>query len=283
MKNIAATFSIVGLLVTWFVVPVQGVDPATLDLEILRQGHIVVRGSVGPVAKLTFMIDTGASVTAIDQGLVDKLGLEKGTVQAASLFDSGGQFPEVVLEDLAMGPARIESVEAVVMDFSMMNLGKRVDVIVGLDVLRQLEFTIDYRSRKLQFGALPALEHQAAIVGMAPLLLVEVSKEGRSLRMMLDSGAGESVLCESRVKDMEKHLGMRSVERLNHLQGGTYVRRVELRGAVMGTEALEPIPAVLAVLPGLEALELDGILALRSLGQNRVHFDFDQGLLSWGN
>ena len=199
MKNIAASLFVVGLLVNWFVVPVQGVDPATLDLEILRQGHIVVRGSVGPVAKLIFMIDTGASVTAVDQGLVRKLGLETRTVQAASLFDSGGQFPEVLLKDLGLGPVRIESVEAVVMDFSRMNLGKHVDVIVGLDVLRQLEFTIDYRSRKLQFGAQPALEHQAALVGLAPLLLVEVSKEGRSLRMMIDSGAGESVLCESHV------------------------------------------------------------------------------------
>lgn len=110
---------------------------------------------------------------------------------------------------------------------------------------------------------------------------MEVTVKGETLIMMLDTGAGDSVLCESRVNDRLKNRGMRSVEKLGHVRGGNYVKRVELHGASLGSEALGRITAIMVESPGLEALGLDGILALRSLKHSQVHFDFQSRLLSW--
>lgn len=282
MKGLLSSAVFVAIL-TAVITPVRGIDPDSLDIQVLRRGQIAVQGSLGNMGSLTFMIDTGASVTTVDQGTVSKLNLESRLTQAASLFEAGGQFPEVVLKNVSLGPVSIGEIQAIVMDFSSLDLGKRVDLIIGLDILRTLDFTIDYRARKIRFGTQEPLEHQAHLIGIAPLLLAELNVDGQSLTMMLDTGASESVLCESRVKGRIQGLKMRSVEKMNHLQGGNFVRKVELQKTVLGSEETGRIPAVLANLPGLDALQLDGILALRALKHNQVHFNLQAGQFSWGD
>lgn len=252
-----------------------------IPFKLLRDSYVFVEGAVGSLEKVNLLIDTGAAMTTVDWALARKLKLEATDCRALGLLGDDRDVTEVELPRLRFGPVAVDRVRALVIDLSGLSLGKRIDVIVGLDVLRKTDLTIDYRSRKLIFGTGAPLSSRAALATLAPFLTVAVEFDGHPVRLMLDSGSRETVLFESRVGEAITGLPMLDKASVPHAGGRSFARRVQVPRVLLLDTEWKRLAVLVLDRRGPEGLELDGLLSLRSLGAERVHFDFQEGTVSW--
>lgn len=150
----AKKFWLVALIVFSGALNGHTAEPRTAVSVKLCGGYtVVVQGSVGNAQKLNFIIDTGALPTVVDVRTARKLHLS-GNREALTVFSRQVRADRVELPNLRIGPVHATAVEALVADlsFAEKSLGIRIDAIVGLDVLGQQSFSIDYRAKRLLFG-----------------------------------------------------------------------------------------------------------------------------------
>jgi hypothetical protein len=127
---------------------------STVKFDLYHDYLIVARGSAGPLKGLTFLIDTGASPSVLDPRLAQKLHLQQSP---ASIAVVGGSVPAgtAIVPSLNLGPIRRENVPVLIEDLSFFQkaLPVRIDGVIGLDVLGQSAFLIDYGARQIHFGS----------------------------------------------------------------------------------------------------------------------------------
>jgi len=154
-----------------------------------------------------------------------------------------------------------------------------VDAIIGLDVLRRQDFTIDYQARKIVFGEPQPMEDRVAFEREARLLIVPLRIAGRTLHMSMDTGVDGICLYEENSQIWT--FGQTGAAQLTviHLGGETPGRQIGLARVLMGS--CEWIGLKAAVLTPTQLLGRDGTLGVVSLGLARIHFDFSHGLISW--
>lgn len=110
-------------------------------------GHYVTSGEING-RPVRFMIDTGASDVAIPADIADRLGLERGRAvryQTANGFATGYL---THLDELAIGDLVVRDVRA-----SINPTYRSDDILLGMSVLRRLEFT--QRGDRLILSPLP--------------------------------------------------------------------------------------------------------------------------------
>ncbi len=121
-------------------------DDATLKFRLHNNFLILVSGSIGPLQRLTFVVDTGVSCTIVSSAIRDRLGL---TGRPDEVVAAGRSQPatRVDLPGRKLGPISSSSLSVLVMDLVGLGeaLGREIDAIVGLDVLRAHCFVVDYR------------------------------------------------------------------------------------------------------------------------------------------
>lgn len=124
-----------------------------IPFKLYRGYTIVVRGSIGSLDKLNFLIDTGAVPSVVDERVARKLKLV-GKAERVTVFSQDVTVREVILPELQLGPVRAESLRVLVRALAFLEegLGTRVDAMVGLDVLARSNFTIDFAAKKITFG-----------------------------------------------------------------------------------------------------------------------------------
>lgn len=118
----------------------------------LRSSVIFVKGSIGDVDDLNFIVDTGASVTVVKPATARKLGLVKqgdrlGGLLAAPTFKT--------VESIGSGKAIVRDLPVAVMNVPQADLplflqGISYDGILGYNYLSQFVVTIDYKKRTLR-------------------------------------------------------------------------------------------------------------------------------------
>lgn len=160
----------------------------SLDFKLYRGYLIVVSGSVGGVKNLHFLLDTATSESIADQRLVERLGARQhpGTLYVPGETVSAGQ---AVLSDLRAGPLSVKSVSVSILDLASWEQALRthIDMLIGLDVLGQCSFTIDYEARRIFFGEPPPLPLMVPMQSGQPLVFVTAWVARRPLRMLVNT------------------------------------------------------------------------------------------------
>lgn len=249
--------------------------------KLHRDTLVFVEGAAGGIGKLSLLVDTGASVTIVDSHLAKRLTGETTSCGAAGLLSHDEEVRETWLSDLNVGPVHIDEVHALVVDLSRMELGRKVDIIVGLDVLSREAFTIDYRRKRLSWTESTPLSETAQLTSVYPLLIVAMGINDQVLHLAVDTGAVETVLFEGCLEKVLSKSGMIDRTALRHAQGVSFASRIELRRVSLGEYLWKRFPVIALRKAGPEGLELDGLLSLRSLGAERIHLDAANRLLSW--
>jgi hypothetical protein len=91
---------------------------------------------------------------------------------------------------------RIENIRVVIEDLSFVqgSFPFRIDGIVGLDVLGQTAFVIDYSSHEIRFGPAPSMPDSIQLQIKDGLAFVDADFNHNRVRLLLDTGAPSLVI-----------------------------------------------------------------------------------------
>jgi predicted aspartyl protease len=174
-------------------------SPLTID----ARGAVRVAVAVNDSGPFTFVLDTGASRTIIDDDLARQLAAP--VVARTEVVTSGGTDarPVVRLRSVNIGTALQEHLLAPVVPAERLApLGRNVRGILGQDFLSAHNYTLDYRRRRIAWDEPVACggSDAAALIASEGRFIVRVDDEesGTSLRLVPDSGAEAVILFRAR-------------------------------------------------------------------------------------
>lgn len=94
-----------------------------------------------------FVLDTGATVTCVDDELAAALALPevRGVIGTAAGIGGEGGLRLVSVDSLSMGGVRAHELEACVIDLEHLSgMGLELDGLIGLNVLKEFRVTLDF-------------------------------------------------------------------------------------------------------------------------------------------
>lgn len=161
---------------------------------VYHQRVVFVRARVNDESGLLFLLDTGASASALHAATAERLELPMG--EPTRVEGSAGviEVDTVLVDELALGEHLVRGITATVQDLggSLAPVGERIDGILGHDFLGAFALELDFAAKRLRLfddplgelpGALP-FELDNGIPRVAARL------DGRvSTHLRLDTGA----------------------------------------------------------------------------------------------
>jgi predicted aspartyl protease len=246
-------------------------------------GYLAVgRGSVNNADNLRFLLDTGASSTAIDRRVAERLGLHGQPAKVIN-FDKTVALEWTEVQEMTFGPERIRNVRVMIEDLGYLrSTGVHVDGVIGLDQLRRQSLLVDYARESVVLG--PTATEGMRGVPMradAKSLRVEVELDQRPVWMVADTGARGIVLYEDTVKDLLANYRVEGRTGVVGLGGPLENRTAIVSRLRLGGQDLDR-EVVLISAPGAKRLSgVSGYLGLASLDAKQVAFSFETNQLLW--
>ena len=256
-------------------------NPTEIPFRLYNDNLIVVKGSIGRIREVNFILDTGTSPTIIAETLATRLKLRgqpgwiatlKGTTQAESL----------IVPHLQIGPLEADSVKVAVEDLRSTErmLGVSLGGIVGLDILSTANFSIDFQRREIVFGYVATIEKAVPLATRAPYLSVKAEVKGQQLRLLLDSGTPGLLLYRNRI-DTGHEKPRFDPNRVVFTAGGLNQVGWLRADVVLGKHSLGAVDVAIVDVDSDPQNDFDGLLGFVKMGFRRVTFDFQNGLFGW--
>jgi hypothetical protein len=131
---------------------VTGATDARIIHFILRRDLPLARATVNGKDVGFFLIDTGSSISVVDQRAADKLNLSSTETMTVTGIGGTVRVPRCRLDDLTVDRRSFGARPAAIIDMSKFNqiVGWPVAGILGFDCLADGMFTIDYRAGELR-------------------------------------------------------------------------------------------------------------------------------------
>ena len=129
--------------------PAAGPGEISFRLEGAGGAAVVVPVRLNDKGPYDFVVDTGATLTCLDEKLADELGLPavRGVVgRGATLGSSSGAIELRRLDAIAIGETRATDLTACVLDLeNIRGAGLDVHGLLGLNVLKAYTVTLDFK------------------------------------------------------------------------------------------------------------------------------------------
>jgi predicted aspartyl protease len=254
-------------------------EPAESVRFQLYQGYlIVVHGSIGAV-KLNIFLDTGATPALLDSRVARKLNLRGEESVSIVRLDRRTRAQETNLPSLEIGPLKRSNLRVVTADLSFYEkvLPVRIDAVVGLDVMGQRPFVIDYPARVIRFVPAPALQVSLPLRLDQGLPVFDAEIDHTPVHLVFDTGAGSIVLFN---KATPRSTGTKDTEE-SRKTAASEEKKVWLRTLRLGAEEFGQKPALLTRNPKPSQLDVDGLMSPAALGISRVAVDLKAGVLAF--
>lgn len=255
--------------------------PVKLAFQLYRDYLIVVHGSIGNLKNLNFLIDTGACPSVVDQKVAHNLRLSQQPRRVnLSITTIDAQL--VSLPSIVIGPIRAESLPVLAEDLSFFgkNLGHKVDAIVGMDVLRNSSFTLDYKSKEMVFGPVQSFSSYVPFDTDTPVVIVRLGLPYRQLRLVVDSGTPDLMLFQSRVLNSASFESL-GTENVADVSGTFQRKKVRIPEVYLAMENLGPQTAFIADDRKDDGDDFDGVLGFRGPHFLKIAFDFERHRFGW--
>jgi predicted aspartyl protease len=258
----------------WLRHPIVG----TVNFELYRGYLMVARGSAGTVKGLTFLLDTGASSSVLDPQLARKLHLQRSPASMAVLGGSV-RAEQSVAPDLTIGLMQREKVPVLIEDLSFLQkaLPVHVDAIIGLDVLGQTAFVIDYAARKIHLGSFPGLVDAIPLHMAGGLAIIDAQVNNLPARLLLDTGASSLFLFATSTPGAISPRKLSAVAQSSDTIGESERKEVKLHSLRLGTADYAQQPAFLVPDGSHGGHAFDGLISPAGLGIKTVAIDLARG------
>ncbi len=249
-------------------------------LKIFHNYLPVVEGRLGDSPQpRNFVLDTGTSPSILNVTLANQLALP---TKSSSLADIGQMIPtqSTTIPEIDLGPVRALSLPVQVENLSRLesDLGIPIAGILGLDVLAQSSFQLDYDKSEIEFGGISPGGIPVQFDADSALAVADVKIAGRATRMLVDTGTDRVVLFGGNFSDLA-WLAPRNTSQ----RGRSLVNRemaVQVFSApdiVLGERHFTKDRAYLV--PGSTDPAFDGLLGVRALGFRGLSYDQSCGTL----
>jgi len=255
-------------------------DADDVRIELQRDYLVVVPGRVGELGGLTFVVDTGTFPTLVDTRIARRFG-KAGPKVPVDSFTRTDELESVVIPELAIGPFSAADVPALAADLSRLQprFGIKADVVVGARLLRGACFNIDYVGRRLRFACRGGWRASLPLHRDSPHLVAEVTIDGTSLRLLVDTGSQAVVVYDDAIPTAWKSRVEAEIEAWD-FSGPLRLRRLTADLIAVGLMTWQRRPVHILSGGGRRQL-YDGVLGVRALGVSAVQFDLGQMTLSW--
>jgi predicted aspartyl protease len=240
-----------------------------------------VEGRIGDQAHLKFILDTGASISIVGPKMAQKLKLKLNAPPAQGFnFDRNLQWETATIPEIQFGPIQAANVAVLVGDLTRYSeFAGKADAIIGMDLLRLNNFTIDYGAAHLIFD--PPRTYLAGGDPMTKCLIVELQVQDRPVHLIVDTGLQVIVLYEERLRRSVPGLRTSGSIKSASMGGRLPARLATLPDVVIGNKNHE-LPVVLLPAPQEDMLHgIDGVVGVAALQARRVHFDFSNRTITW--
>jgi aspartyl protease len=259
--------------------------PEELQFKLVQGFGIVVRGEIGSMKDMNFLLDTGAVPSVLGKRAATQMGI-RGERAPLTLLNKESQAEYVTVDEVQLGWIRAARLPMVVVELAHLEqrLGTRIDAIVGLDILVGQDISIDYKHRKITRGSSGLARHSVDVetftASGAPYWVLPISLGGVGFRVLLDTGADDLGLF---VPGGSKPFELVRNEMISHDSAAGEQRAF----------AMSPMNLVLsdgkfrnqvAVIVGEapDALrEIDGVLGPTTLGITRIELNWELKCLRW--
>lgn len=277
-----------------------------MAIEIYGGYLVVAQGSVNNAENLRLLLDTGATNTAIDRQVAERLGLHGHPAKVIN-FDKTVALESAEVEEMTFGPERIHNARVLIEDLGYFrSAGLHIDGVIGLDQLRKQSFLVDYARDRVVFDPTSisgptsmsdptstsdptSIFGPTATRGMhtvpmradARSITVEVALDGRPIWMVADTGTRGILLYEDTLKDLPANYRVEGRTSAASL-GGPFENRLAIVPRLrLGGQDLDR-EVVLISAPGAKRLSgVSGYLGLASLDAKQVAFSFETNQLLW--
>jgi Aspartyl protease len=271
-----------------------------MAIEIYGGYLVVAQGSVNNAENLRLLLDTGATNTAIDRQVAERLGLHGHPAKVIN-FDKTVALESAEVEEMTFGPERIRNARVLIEGLGYFrSAGLHIDGVIGLDQLRKQSFLVDYARERVIFDPTSKSNptstsdptsmfgptatrgmHSVPMRADARSITVEVALDGRPIWMVADTGSRGILLYEDTLKDLPANYRVEGRTSAASL-GGPFENRLAIVSRLrLGGQDLDR-EVVLISAPGAKRLSgVSGYLGLASLDAKQVAFSFETNQLLW--
>ncbi len=256
--------------------------PTSVRFNLYRGYLIVARGSAGPLKDLNFLLDTGASPTVLDLRLAQALHLVELPGVLAGL-NGRVETKRAIAPTLQFGPSKRDNFPVLVEDLSSLGraLPIRIDAVVGLDVVGQGAFEIDYSSHEITFGPISSLKNSLPLRMRGGLPLVDAELNQTSMQLLLDTGASSLILFGPKMLESVSTPETSAVQHSTNMIGEFERKQVWLRTLRLGRTEFRQESAFLAQASEEGTEGFDGLVNPPLLGITKVGIDLDHGVVAF--
>jgi predicted aspartyl protease len=248
----------------------------------LASGYLIqVEGRIGDQTHLKFILDTGTTISMVDQRIAEKLKLDSRTAKSFN-FDRNLKWETATVPEVQFGPVRAANVAVLVGDLARYSeFARKADAIIGMDLLNLSNLTVDFGAGNLIFDLVAPQTYLAGGDPMTKCLVVELQVQDRPVHLIVDTGLQGILLYEERLRKTVP--GLRTAGSIKNatMGGRMQVKQATLPDVVFGKRNRE-VPVLFLPSPAADTLPgIDGIVGIAALQARRVHFDFYGKTLSW--
>ena len=187
------------------------------------------------------------------------------------------------MPSLQFGPVRQDNFPVLIEDLSFFQkaLPVHIDAVVGLDMLGQSAFEIDYTSREIRFGPPSSLPNSIPLRMERGLPIVDAELNHVPVHLLVDTGASSLILFETGTPKPVSGLPAGAALRPANRIGESDHTQVWLRSLTLGNEEFEQEPAFVVQDRPDGGQDFNGLMSPAALGITRVAVDVGHGVLAF--
>ena len=247
-----------------------------IGIRLQRNYLIFAPGSICRADNLNFLVDTGTVPSLISRRLAQKLELQGPEIEIG-IWGARTKVTLVRLPVLQVGPVKVENLTVFAIDMQPMEqeLGTRLDAIIGLDVLSQTSFTIDYVRKVISFGT-PITTGMAVALEFrdnpSPYVLIPAEINGKQAHLLLDTGAGNLTLLDLRAQRLG--LLIKAPRWSANTAGSGELIPLQIKQLRLSGNTLRVKSVFVRAVPPEALRDFDGMIGPTSLGIKRLTMNF---------